>query len=222
MMFAHVRKHRVGIAALVCAAAALTTPQSRAATIGKDQVVLITTSPAVPSHCFFKNDAGAWSTYTTPEHLSVQKALGTTVVECESENGHYRGKLEIKPGPSPESLVDAPVGALYGASEALNGFSRSTQTMGGYFSRYDNTIVVPMKKVWDEVTSPAVASPEETMMAAPVVPTPASALQPAVTTEPAKPVHHVRHRARRKPAPPAPDCKTVVAQAQPVAASTAN
>lgn len=172
----------------------LTSPQAAHAEVfdgatGPDQVLFLDTSPRIPSNCSVSNDAGSWTTFTTPSHLSIMKSSGSFTIDCVSNNGIWHGRVSGKPRfDGLGSIVQLPYAALKLGSALVQGDSPENGALYGTFVSYNSPIVVPLTRQHNDLSPARPATPDEIAASRPQ-----DQGSVAATDAPPEPVHHRRH-----------------------------
>jgi hypothetical protein len=143
---------------------------------GKDQAIIIDTSPRMDASCVVTNENGAWNVEDTPSHIDIDRAKGALSVTCRTLDGwrgHWSASSQLDPAAVAGTLGSAAiaggalaaaepgVGALAIAGAATSGgiASASIDAYYGAAFRYPTGIVVPMTYQGPPVINDAIVTP---------------------------------------------------------------
>lgn len=130
-----------GVATAFMAAAA----PALAANVGPDQRISLSTSPNMPAHCEFMNGAEHNTVAGVPARIQIMKSNGVMHVRCMSNDGLYRGAVEVKTKfAGAAGIVSIPWTAFAIVDNITNDFDEDMANSVSSSVQYPSHIVVPV------------------------------------------------------------------------------
>lgn len=116
-----------------------------AANVGPDQRLNLTVSPAIPSHCEMMNSVENSSISEVPARIQVMKAAGKMRIRCMSNDGMYRGAVEVSSKFDPAGgIVSIPWTVFAVATNIASDFDEDMAKTVSSEVKYPEHINVPM------------------------------------------------------------------------------
>ena len=163
---------------------------ARAANVGPDQRISLSTSPNMPAHCEFMNGAEYNTVTGVPARIQIMKSNGVMRVRCMSNDGLYRGAVEVKTKfAGAAGIASIPWTAFSIVDNVTNDFDDDMANSVSSSVQYPSRIVVPVTMInGGRIIPDAQVATDEDAVANQPLPD----VEEAAPESASPPVHHVR------------------------------